>query len=103
MSGRRAGDVFAARGGGGSRWAAPAAVGGVQLLVGLVFLTVGIGYDYANRAPGLLTIAALIFMGGPGFAWALREAQRTRMAQGQRAEIIEQREMVELDDPRRPR
>ncbi|RTL04397.1 MAG: hypothetical protein EKK62_16515 [Acidimicrobiia bacterium] len=85
-----------------SRWAAPAAVGGVQLLVGLVFLAVGIGYDYANRAPGLLTIAALIFMGGPGFAWALREAQRSRMVQGgQRAEIVERREMIELEDPRR--
>ena len=81
-------------------WAAPAVIGGGQLLVGLVFLLVGVGYDYAERAPGLLTIAALIFLGGPGFGVALLQAQRRQIAapdapRGEHTIIVERRELEE--------
>lgn len=86
-----------------SRWAGPAAVAGGQLGVGLVVLAVGVWYDWIERPPGLLTIAALVFLGGPGFALALREAQRPRafLRGGERAELLERRELLELEDPRR--
>lgn len=79
-------------------WAAPAVIGGGQLVVGVVFLLVGVGYDYADKPPGLITIAALIFMGGPGFGWALMQAQRRQalaMEQHQDTAIVLERRSLE--------
>lgn len=86
-----------------SRWAGPALVGGGQLLVGLLFLAVGVAYDWAQRPPGILTIAALLFLGGPGFALALREAQRSRVTVERipDPELAAPPELRQLDDGRR--
>lgn len=54
---------------------APALIGGGQLLVGLIVLVVGIGYDWWEREPGLAVWAALFLMGGPGFAVAALRAR----------------------------
>lgn len=62
------------------RWVGPAVIGGSQLGVGLVVLAVGLYYDWLGKPPGMITVAALVLMGGPGFVWAIGVARRDAVA-----------------------
>lgn len=55
--------------------AAPAIIGGGQLLIGLIVLGVGVAYDWWKLEPGPITLAALGMIGGPGFLLTLLRAR----------------------------
>lgn len=54
---------------------APTVIAVGQLGVGLVVLAVGIGYDWWEREPGLVTLAGLTLLAGPGFLVAYLRAR----------------------------
>lgn len=55
--------------------AAPALQALLNLVIGLLILAVGVGYDLWEREPGRLTLAGLALLGGPGLLVALARAR----------------------------